>query len=442
VETPVTLHVSQRLPAHAAAVSSPFFSTPEERVDEARQRYFEHGIRPSGLVGNHVLQSWTRCLKSGRRPTDQPVFDPISRSRAAAAQERNQALITAAGPEIDQLDAALAGTGCKTVLTDRRGIVVRAGPGGGGLLELACRIGVDLGESNFGSTAPGIAAFDDALCAVAGPEHFYGVLRRIHCAAAPIHNRAGEVVGVLDVSVEGRAFSFDASSLVRLSALAIENRLLAAPQRDQLVVALQTRPSLLDTPLVAMVGFDADGQLAWANPAAGTLLPLAPCSSEPDAKRRAPVADALSLLGLDIGALLRLAHDAKDDCRAIVLPQGLMVWVRVAPPRPTPGAGPVRGSAVVMSREAPVLATVVAPVPVPRPAPELSTPTSSPAQPTAAPAVCSLDAANRALIEATLRRHHGNVSKTARELGVSRGLLYRRLKAWEDEPRAAARCSP
>ena len=42
----------------------------------------------------------------------------------------------------------------------------------------------------------------------------------------------------------------------------------------------------------------------------------------------------------------------------------------------------------------------------------------------------SLNEANRRLIEQTLAQCQGNVSRAARRLGVSRGLLYRRLREW------------
>ncbi len=509
----MSLNASPRSALRINGLASPFFHTAEERVDEARQRYFERGVRPSGLVGDCVIQSWSRCLKAGRRPDEQPVFDPISRSRVSAVLERNQALLDAAAPEFDQLEAALAGTGCKPVLVDRRGIVVRAGPGGSSpLLDVSCRIGVDLGELNFGSTAPGISAFDDAACTVSGGEHFYGVLRQIHCAAAPIHNRAGQVVGVLDLSVEGRPFAFDASSLVRLSALAIENRLLAAPHREQVVVAFQTRASLLDTPFVALAAFDTHGRLAWSNPAAATLLPTSgngSMGSDRPIDRQHPL-DVRELFGVGMDVLLQLAADTggagigngaghavgtngvdsvdggryrRDGSRAIVLPHGLLVWVRVVPPAATarsprraPGdhgfGDPSALSPVEMSMAGAAAAADPGSVTSLESAPTGVAPSESepagllgprdsehgrrtPGASTAdgtqrhasrdstdprtalaatstpdAAGHCSLDAANRALIEATLQRHRGNVSKAARELGVSRGLLYRRLRAW------------
>ncbi|MDT4867247.1 Bacterial regulatory protein, Fis family [compost metagenome] len=68
-------------------------------------------------------------------------------------------------------------------------------------------------------------------------------------------------------------------------------------------------------------------------------------------------------------------------------------------------------------------------------APGIETPPLPPADlpdaaPRDAPAAPTLHHANRALIESTLAACGGNVSRAARQLGVSRGLLYRRLGEW------------
>ena len=45
---------------------------------------------------------------------------------------------------------------------------------------------------------------------------------------------------------------------------------------------------------------------------------------------------------------------------------------------------------------------------------------------------------SRKLIEDTLAAHGGNVSQAARQLRVSRGTLYRRLRGWHDDAAQAA----
>jgi transcriptional regulator of acetoin/glycerol metabolism len=44
---------------------------------------------------------------------------------------------------------------------------------------------------------------------------------------------------------------------------------------------------------------------------------------------------------------------------------------------------------------------------------------------------------SRKLIEDTLAAQGGNVSQAARQLGVSRGTLYRRLRGWREEDKVA-----
>lgn len=348
----------------------PFFHSPTERLQWARQRYFDEGLRPSGIVSEPVFQSWQRCLSAGLRPQDGPDFEPVTRARVSHALARNHALLEAATPQFDELDRMLGATGCRTILADGQGIVLRATPapaGGRGLLDVATRVGVQLDEARCGSTAPGVSAASGEACTVSGGEHFFGLLQPVHCVAAPIHHRDGSLVGVLDLSIEGRPFGFDALGIVKLAATAIENRLALQQATSCVRLAFQISPAMLGTPLEALVLVDGDGRVAWANGAARALL-------------GAGSGDAEARFGLTLAQLL--AHGAEPSLHQ--LPGGLAVWLAVqAPGR----AGP------------------------PAPAP-------------------SLGDVHRRHIEATLAECRGNIAAAARRLGVSRGLLYRRLREW------------
>lgn len=61
-----------------------FFSTRADRVALARQRYFEEGERPSGVVSEAVFQSWARCLRLKQDPFGRMEFQEVSTSRAYA----------------------------------------------------------------------------------------------------------------------------------------------------------------------------------------------------------------------------------------------------------------------------------------------------------------------------------------------------------------------
>ncbi|MBX3602914.1 MAG: Fis family transcriptional regulator [Rubrivivax sp.] len=374
----------------------PFFNTPAQRTALARERFFEQGQRPTGIVGEAVIQSWTRCLAAGLAPQQRPEFEPVSRARMKAVLERGHTLLQAAAPEVDQLETLLAGTGCKTVLTDREGVVVRSTPAGGGageLLDTLGRVGVYLGEPNFGSTAPGISVSVAQDCTVSGGEHFFGVLQHLYCAAAPVRDREGRVAGVLDVSVDGAPFGFDALAVVRMAAAGIENRLLAVQSAGDLLLRFQASPALLGTPLEGLAAVAADGRVAGLNAAGARLL------AQPGAS---PGNDVEALFGLNLNALQRLLGARQP--RPHRLPNGLQLWLRALPPgRPSPGADMLAANG-------------------PGPA------TARPAAPAVAASASALRALSDQLVHDTLQRCHGNVSKAARLLGVSRGLLYRRLR--------------
>lgn len=372
------------------AAASPFFVTAADRIAWARQRYFEDGQRPSGLVSEPVIQGWQRCLAAGLKPHQRPDFEPLTRQRAAAAIARGHALLEVAAPELDRLGALLAGTGCTLILTDRQGVVLRGATATGEArtpLELGARVGVCFAEQHLGSTAPSVAARSGLACTVSGGEHFFGALETVHCAAAPIRNRDGAVAAVLDVSIEGRPFGFDAFSLVRLYATAIENRYVAAQARERLLLRFQLDPLLLGTAMEGLAVVDEDGTVSWLNAAARSLLE--PPGAAPGWRHVEP------LFGLGLAQLLAAAGASGPVAHR--LPSGLGVWLAVREPH---------GRANTPQE----------------PAVEAAPPT---------PPSPSLDDVHRRHIEQTLTDCGGNIAAAARRLGVSRGLLYRRLRAWQ-----------
>ncbi|HKX43789.1 MAG TPA: helix-turn-helix domain-containing protein [Burkholderiaceae bacterium] len=405
--------MTQRTETAAGALpAQPFFSTPQQRLALARQRYFDEGVRPSGLVHESLIQSWSRCVQARRDPGEHVAFQPVSSSRTHTALQRSRLLVTSAARELRQLEATLAGTGCTAILTDAQGVVVHANRSAGEqdavLLPIASRIGVDLTEEEVGTTAPGMALRTGQSSVVLGGEHFFGCLQVMYCAAAPIRDIHGQVAGVLDVSSESRPFGFDAAAVVNLAATTIENRLLRAQSTEHIVVHLQTAPSLIGTPMEGLAGLDAHGRLAWVNTAAARLLGLAwPTSGAP----------AENVFGLDLAALARLTrHDGASVHR---LPNGLMVWL-VARMQSNDGAGPLVGLGGGVASGPDAAAS--------RASPNVNM--SMNGHPTRASltAASTLRDNDRQLIEQTVRACGGNVSKAARTLGVSRGLIYRHLK--------------
>lgn len=387
-------------PARTAGL---FFATPEQRVALAREMFFGEGRRPSGLVPELVIQSWMRCTVANRQPSEPLDLEPVSKARMASALSRNRLLLQAASHDLQQLDAALAGTPCKALLTGPDGVLIQVTPtarGEGRLMPHVARVGLNLNESHMGTTAPSVVARTAEACVVRGAEHFFTGVSVMQCAAAPIRNARGDLAGVLDLSTEGEAFRFDAAAMVRLYATAIENRLFEAQSAALLLLRFQSSPALLHTPLEGLAAVDGFGRVVWLNQTGASLLGTGRVPAEPT--------DAEALFGLGLTDLLALAHQGRPIPRPC--PNGLTLWMQARPDGPP----------VPFTDSLPPLQQLQTHDPDPVPDP---TPDNHPATPT-------LHHASRALIESTLQGCGGNVSRAARQLGVSRGLLYRRLGEW------------
>ena len=166
---------------HNSLPIQPFFSTLEQRLALARQRYFEEGVRPSGLVSESVIQSWSRCLQAQRRPDDAVTFPMVTASRTHSALTHSRVLLEAASNELRQLASTLAGTSCTLFLTDPQGVVVHNAfadyNAGEVLLPLARRVGCNLSEESIGTNAPGLTAHTGEPSVVLGAEHFLAAFR-------------------------------------------------------------------------------------------------------------------------------------------------------------------------------------------------------------------------------------------------------------------------
>ena len=387
-----------------------------DRIALARQRFFEGGQAPTGVVSEAVFESWARCLRLHGNPNERATFQPVTASRTQLALMKNRPLHQAWTHEVPRLEAMLSTSSCTAMLTDATGVLIGAtcvGRSHEALMPVATRIGVNLSEDAVGTTAPGVVARTGKPVCVQGGEHFFDSVKEMHCAAAPIRDIQGRLAGVLDLSSERIPFAFDAAAVAGLFAGAIENRLLVAQSTEHLVIRFQVAHDLLDSSMAALIGIDVEGRIAWENGVARSLLggrahTLTHADRSPE-----------SSFGLPWEQLAALPA---AGAAPLALPNGLQVWARAEMRAPDGRRRLVAGASLPSTMsELPVIPEP-ADEPIAKTAPEVPPPVA------VARAAKRLRESDLDLIRTTLHACGGNVSDAAKQLGVSRGLIYRRLR--------------
>jgi len=240
-----------------------------ERIVAARRAYFDDGREDGSLIDPAIYRSWSRCIAAARSETEAIEFEQVGRSRLSELVQRSQMLLDAGTGPVADLEKAIAGAGYAVLLTDSRGYAISAG---GALaqqhpeIRQAIRPGVDLSEGAIGTSAMACALKERRPVRVFGPEHFFSANRLFHCAAAPIVDPRGGLIGTVDITRGSPHADFGALSLVTRCAQAIEYELFRrVPARA--IVTLAWQPHSTESSADLILAFGDDGEILATNEA-------------------------------------------------------------------------------------------------------------------------------------------------------------------------------
>lgn len=300
-------------------------------AEHARRVFYDTGDVPPGLLAEPLRNSWRRSAGRGidsRRAID---FDPITRSDLRATLERNQALLRAGDGIIDQLARTVSHTRWLVLLLGADGVIASAFNDSSQLtreLRLLARPGVDLSELRIGTNGPGTALVEGAPILVTADQHFIESNGIYTCAAAPIRDPYGKVMGCIDLSSHHlqERWKFDPLHLVTLSAKLIEERMFLALD-DHLVIRLASHGGLFGRHPEAMLAVDSCGRVKACNEEAVNLFGMP--------RERICSSDVTALFDVPGMAPLLSRSEAQEQSQPLMLCNNLMVYARVqAPQRP------------------------------------------------------------------------------------------------------------
>lgn len=242
---------------------------------EARREFFDRGEKPEGLAPA-IFRSWIRCAERGFDAKRDPRAEPVGRGALRELHERNDELIRLSRPELEALAAEARDTASLAILTDASGLVLDAYGDrefAGKAAGVALQPGVPWAEASTGTNAIGTALVERRPIEVRGSEHFFEPHRILTCAAAPIFDPRGTMIGALDISGHASIPQLHALSLIRLGVDQIEHRMFAEGFEGRDVVRLHSDPAMLGAAQEGVLVFEG-ARLVAANRHALKLLDL------------------------------------------------------------------------------------------------------------------------------------------------------------------------
>ena len=368
-------------------------------IDRARRAVLhEGGKQADGLFEPWIARSWQRCLANGQRPDQTVVFDVVSAQAQRRSEEANHSLLSAARPALKKLGHAITDMRYFAILTNAEGVVVDvSGPVDRRDVRASAiaRIGVDLSERSVGTTAIGAALTELQPIWLHRGEHFFNGNAAYSCAGAPLFGPDGQCVGMLDltgIEVEERP---ELKHLVAQSARSIENALTLA-RAHSLLVRLNWPGRQLGDESDGLVCLDADGWVTGANQTARQMI-----TSLNDASRTGSSGSGGSTTPVHSSELFAMPFEMLFDCA------GRDAYGEPAP-MDVPLWSGLRLNAISQTKVQQNGAT--------------------PSQwGTLGTDHHSLRDVEIALIRKAVTQAKGNVMQAARELGISRATVYRKL---------------
>lgn len=323
----------------------PAVRSPAARLREARRHLLGNGQVPSGLIQEELARSWQRSWDAGLQPVGRmPGAPHASSAQLARALERQRELVAHALPVMEFLHEQTRDTDSISVLAGADGMLLHTlgDPQFLGRAErVALRVGATWQEQFRGTNAIGTALTEGRAMVVHASEHYLERNGFLTCAAVPILDPKGQLLGALDVSGDHRGYHRHTLALVRSAARMIEHRLFETRHDPRhwsgLRLRLHMQPEGIGTVAEGLLAVAEDGRITAANATALSLLDL----DWSDLSHTV----LSTVLAEPFARLLEWGQRAHTTPHVVHTARGHAVWVRVEAARLTPHlAGYVPGN--------------------------------------------------------------------------------------------------
>ncbi|MEN6472820.1 MAG: sigma 54-interacting transcriptional regulator [Syntrophaceae bacterium] len=245
-------------------------------IRHAWERFIATGKVPPGVIRKEVLASWRRCRELGLDPYTQTISAAFAEDEKGRILKDNAALIATARPFLMGIFELVRNLDGVSFLTDQDGFILDAL--GAGLSWEFCQIknavvGSSLNERYTGTSSVVIALHEDKPFQMMPGEQYLESNHIATCAAAPIHDETGHIIGCLTITgPDGMQEKLPhALAIVTTVAHAIESQLGLKKRSYSLIAGehLKTAMGMMSSGLIIL---DREHRVTNINPAAEGII--------------------------------------------------------------------------------------------------------------------------------------------------------------------------
>lgn len=177
-------------------LASPFYL-------HAWKKFVNEGVLDSNRINQRISESWHRCKQANVNPHMNKGQKVLSSNIFREQKKKSEIFLDIALPQIQNLRKTIDELQMMALLIDPDGYVLSLS-GNKQTLKRAKYInfieGVKWTEAAVGTNAIGTALEIEEAIMISGTEHYSVASHSWSCAAAPIHNDDGKLIGILDFS--------------------------------------------------------------------------------------------------------------------------------------------------------------------------------------------------------------------------------------------------
>ncbi|WP_074608695.1 sigma-54-dependent Fis family transcriptional regulator [Bacillus cereus group sp. BfR-BA-01350] len=167
------------------------------------KKFVDEGVLDSNRINERISESWYRCKQANVNPHMNKGQKILSSDIFQDQKKKSEIFLDIAIPQIQNMRKTIDELQMMALLIDPDGYVLSLS-GNKQTLQRAKQInfieGVKWTEAAVGTNAIGTALEIEEAIMISGTEHYSVASHSWSCAAAPIHNDDGKLIGVLDFS--------------------------------------------------------------------------------------------------------------------------------------------------------------------------------------------------------------------------------------------------